>query len=81
MNGKALNLENTNGTNFVYSLGVGGCEFLVSIVGFEKFMNIWREAGKGKKFPDAFQDATGIELVDFYKMFYEIRPIWGLKQG
>ena len=75
---KAVKLEDTNGTYYRYSLGTAGWEFLVSIVGFEKSMNIWKEAGKGKKFPDAFQDATGIELVDFYKMFHEIRPIWGL---
>ena len=78
--GRTLNLESSDGTMFIYPLGLLGSEFLVSIVGFEKFVNIWKEAGKGKVFPDAFQDATGIELSDFYKMFYEIRPILGLKQ-
>jgi hypothetical protein len=78
--GKTLNLEVSNNTQFVYSLGLLGSEFLVSIVGFDKFVKIWKESGNGKVFSDAFQDATGIELIDFYKMFYEIRPILGLKQ-
>jgi len=79
--GRLLNLEDSDGTTFIYPLGMLGAEFLVSIVGFESFVNIWKEAGKGKKFPDAFQDATGIELVDFYRMFYQIRPIMNLQQG
>ena len=73
-----LNLEDTNGTEWIYSMGLLGSDFLVSIVGFEKFVNVWREMGKGKVFSDAFQDATGIELKDFYQMFYEIRPNLGM---
>ena len=73
-----LNLEDTNGTEWTYSMGLLGSDFLVSIVGFEKFVNVWSEMGKGKVFSDAFQDATGIELKDFYQMFYEIRPNLGM---
>ena len=75
--GTSIKLENTDGagSRLIYDLGLLGCELLVSMVGFEKFVNIWRESGNGKKFSDAFQDATGIELKDFYLMFEEIRPI------
>ena len=75
---KNLNLENTDGTNWIYNMGLLGSDFLVSIVGFEKFVNIWSEMGKGKVFSDAFQDATGIELKDFYQMFSEIRRNLGM---
>jgi hypothetical protein len=34
--------------------------------------------GEGKSFKNAFYDATGIELVDFYAMFEEIRPAIGI---
>jgi hypothetical protein len=41
-------------------------------------MAIWKEMGNGKVFANAFQDATGIELKDFYAMFEEIRPTIGI---
>jgi hypothetical protein len=34
--------------------------------------------GENKNFSVAFQDSTGIELVDFYNMFAEIRPVLGI---
>jgi hypothetical protein len=72
-------LENLpRGSSRVYSLGPIANEFIVYLTGFDKYMNIWLEMGKGKSFESAFYDATGIELVDFYTMFEEIRPALGI---
>ena len=72
-------LENLpRGSSRVYSLGPISNEFLIYLTGFDKYMNIWQEMGKGKSFKNAFYDATGIELVDFYAMFEEIRPAIGI---
>jgi hypothetical protein len=61
-----------------YSLGPLANEFLIYLTGFDKYMNIWLEMGKGKSFESAFYDATGVELVEFYAMFEEIRPAIGV---
>ena len=66
------------GSSRVYSLGPIAVEFLIYLTGFDKYMNIWLEMGKGKSFKNAFYDATGIELVDFYAMFEEIRSAIGI---
>jgi hypothetical protein len=71
-------LENIKDFNANYSLGRSACEFLTYLVGFEKVDAIWIEMGKNKNFSIAFQDSTGIELVDFYNMFAEIRPVLGI---
>jgi hypothetical protein len=72
-------LENLpRGSSRNYSLGPIANEFLIYLTGFDKYMNIWSEMGKGKSFESAFYDATGIELVDFYAMFEEIRPAIGI---
>ena len=69
-------LSSNSGRN--YSLGPIANEFLIYLVGFDNYMAIWKEMGKGKVFANAFQDATGIELKDFYVMFEEIRPTIGI---
>jgi len=61
-----------------YTLGPIACEFIIYLAGFEKYMNIWSEMGKGKSFRNAFLDATGVDLDDFYAMFEEIRPAIGI---
>lgn len=66
------------GSSRNYSLGPIANEFLVYLTGFDKYMNIWLEMGKGKSFQNAFYDATEIGLVDFYAMFEEIRPAIGV---
>ena len=72
-------LENLpRGSSRNYSLGPIANEFLIYLTGFDKFMNIWSEMGKGKSFESAFYVATGIELVEFYAMFEEIRPAIGI---
>jgi hypothetical protein len=70
------NLSSNSGRN--YSLGPIANEFLIYLVGFNNYMAIWKEMGKGKVFANAFQDATGVELKDFYVMFEEIRPTIGI---
>jgi hypothetical protein len=69
-------LSSNSGRN--YSLGPIANEFLIYLVGFNKYLAIWKEMGKGKVFANAFPDATGIELKDFYAMFEEIRPTIGI---
>jgi hypothetical protein len=62
----------------IYTFGQAGWEFLIYLTGVENHMDIWGELAKGKTFPQAFFDATNIELKDFYAMFEEIRPTIGL---
>ena len=69
-------LSSNSGRN--YSLGPIANEFLIYLVGFNKYLSIWKEMGKGKVFANAFPDATGIELKEFYAMFEEIRPTIGI---
>ena len=69
-------LPSNSGRN--YSLGPIANEFLIYLVGFNKYLAIWKELEKGKVFANAFPDATGIELKDFYAMFEEIRPNIGI---
>jgi hypothetical protein len=83
-NGAAINrtstLEEIRGNDGVidpYALGHAASEFLAANVGMEKFINIYAALGTGKNFADAFKDATGVELVDFYAMFEEVRGTLG----
>jgi hypothetical protein len=41
-------------------------------------VDVFSQLGTGKSFPVAFKDATGIELVDFYSMFEEVRGTLGI---
>ena len=60
-----------------YALGFAATEFLVSQVGVQKMVDVYAALGTGKNFSDAFKQGTGIELVDFYSMFDEIRGTIG----
>ncbi len=64
-----------------YGIGAIATEFLVANVGIEKFMEVYKNLGKKKKFADAFKTATGVELTDFYSMFEEVRPVLGIPQS
>ena len=46
-------------------------------VGVEKMVNVYGALGQGKTFDVAFKQGTGIELVDFYSMFEEVRATLG----
>ena len=71
---KLSEVTKNDGSSDPYGIGAIATEFLVANVGMEKFMNVYNNLGKNMKFPDAFKSATGVELVDFYAMFEEIRP-------
>ena len=64
-----------------YGIGAIATEFLVANVGIEKFMEVYKNIGKKKKFADAFKTATGVELTDFYTMFEEVRPVLGIPRS
>ena len=64
-----------------YGIGAIATEFLVANVGMEKFMEVYKNLGKKKKFADAFKTATGVELTDFYTMFEEVRLVLGIPRG
>ena len=64
-----------------YGIGAIATEFLVANVGIEKFMEVYKNLGKKKKFADAFKTATGVELTDFYSMFEEVRPVLGIPRS
>ncbi len=87
-NGAAINrsstLEEIRGNDGVidpYALGHAASEFLAANVGMEKFINIYAALGTGKNFADAFKDATGVELADFYVMFEEVRGTLGFAKS
>ena len=64
-----------------YGIGAIATELLVANVGIEKFMEVYKNLGKKKKFADAFKTATGVELTDFYTMFEEARPDLGIPRS
>ena len=64
-----------------YGIGAIATELLVANVGIEKFMEVYKNLGKKKKFADAFKTATGVELTDFYTMFEEVRPVLGIARS
>ena len=64
-----------------YGIGAIATEFLVANVGIEKFMEVYKNLGKKKKFADSFKTATGVELTDFYAMFEEVRPVLGIERS
>ena len=75
--------KNTGSPDAIDSYGIGAIatEFLVANVGIEKFMEVYKNLGKKKKFADAFKTATGVELTDFYTMFEEVRPVLNIPRS
>jgi len=87
-NGKGTNLTSTlsefkanDGVVDPYAIGFAASEFLVSQVGVEKMVNVYAALGQGKNFEAAFKQGTGIELVDFFAMFEEIRGTLGFPKS
>jgi hypothetical protein len=52
-----------------YTMGSLATEYIVASVGVEPLMDIWTIAGRGASFEDAFQQALGVSVVDFYERF------------
>ena len=66
---------------FPYDIGALGVEFLVANVGIQKMVDVFSQMGTGKSFSVAFNDATGIELADFYSMFEGARRELGIPRS
>lgn len=54
-----------------YWMGQIASEYIVANVGVEGMLGISRALGKGKSWPDAFREGTGLALDDFYARFDE----------
>jgi hypothetical protein len=52
-----------------YSYGQLATEYIIASVGIEPLMNIWTLAGQGASFEDAFEEALGISVQDFYAAY------------
>ena len=76
-------IENTGSSDASdpYGIGAIATEFLVANVGMEKFIDIHANLGKQKSFADSFKTATGVELIDFYTMFEEVRSDLGIPRS
>ncbi len=81
---KSLNLgevKANDSTSDPYAIGFSAAEFLVSQVGMQKMIDVFIALGSGKNFNDAFKQGTGIELVDFYAMFDDVRAELGFPKN
>ena len=61
--------ESFVGSNDPYNYGSLATEYIVASVGIEPLMNIWKLAGQGASFEDAFEEALGISVQDFYAAY------------
>jgi hypothetical protein len=61
--------ESSDGSNGPYSYGQLATEYIIANVGVEPLMNIWKIAGQGASFEDAFEEALGISVEDFYAAY------------
>lgn len=52
-----------------YDYGSLATEYIIASVGVEALMNIWKIAGQGASFEDAFEEALGISVPDFYAAY------------
>jgi hypothetical protein len=57
------------GSSDPYAYGSLATEYIVASVGIEPLMNIWKLAGQGASFEDAFEEALGISVQDFYATY------------
>lgn len=61
--------ELNNGDYRAYTYGALATEYIIASVGIEPLMNIWTLAGQGASFEDAFEEALGISVQDFYAAY------------
>lgn len=59
--------------NGSYWIGMHATEYIVASVGFERYLQIYRNVGQGQTFPDAFENAVGISLNNFYDKFHLVQ--------
>jgi hypothetical protein len=68
-------------SNQPYGIGMAASEYIVASAGMDAFLKILENVGKGQDFSTAFQNATGIPLIDFYEKFEIIRDVIGVVHG
>ena len=68
-------------SNQPYGIGMAASEYIVASAGMDAFLKILENVGKGQDFSTAFQNATGIPLIDFYEKFEIIRDALGVVHG
>ncbi len=56
-----------------YGIGQAATEYLVASVGFKPIIDIYKNYKVSKNFPNAFQQAVGISIEDFYSKFEAAR--------
>jgi hypothetical protein len=78
---KLSDVTKNDGSADPYGIGAIATEFLVANVGMEKFMDVYMNLGRGLSFQDSFKAGTGVELIDFYGMFEEIRSTIGVPRS
>lgn len=61
--------ELNNGDYRAYTYGAIATEYIIASVGVEPLMNIWKLAGQGASFEDAFEEALGLSVADFYAAY------------
>lgn len=61
--------ESFAASNDPYNYGSLATEYIIASVGVEALMNIWKIAGQGASFEDAFEEALGISVLDFYAAY------------
>jgi hypothetical protein len=61
--------ELNNGDYRAYTYGALATEYIIASVGVEPLMNIWKLAGQGASFENAFEEALGISVQDFYAAY------------
>ena len=52
-----------------YNWGQLATEYIIASVGVEPLMDIWKYAGEGASFEDAFEQAIGLSVEEFYEVF------------
>ena len=73
-------LPNVNYLN-PYGIGAVATEYIVASVGLLKYLDIYRNLGRGQTFSVSFEMASGISLEDFYTKFEIIRDQVGFPHG
>jgi len=66
--------------NNLYSYNIGhiATEYLVASVGFQKFLDIWRDYSNTRNFYTSFEKVTGRNITTFYSDFEKARESLGV---
>ena len=61
-----------------YDIGHIATEYLVASVGFQKFLDIWKDYSKTRNFYTSFENVTGRNIATFYADFESARESLGV---